>query len=106
MTLKKIDAKQKQCQREWYQRNKARLRAKQLAYWKAHREQVNKTNRDYRARHPIEIKATKLARKVPIGNQCEICGTTEDLQKHHPDYSKPLEIVTLCRQCHMGKLWT
>lgn len=42
-----------------------------------------------------------LARSIPIGDKCEICGATEGLEKHHPDYSKPLEVITLCRSCHM-----
>jgi hypothetical protein len=33
-------------------------------------------------------------------SNCEHCGTTEKLQMHHPDYSKPLEFLTLCKDCH------
>lgn len=31
---------------------------------------------------------------------CRDCSSHES-QMHHPDYSKPLEVVWLCRDCHM-----
>lgn len=31
---------------------------------------------------------------------CEICGSTENVHGHHPDYSKPLEVCWLCASCH------
>jgi hypothetical protein len=33
-------------------------------------------------------------------DRCEHCGSTKRLNMHHPDYSKPLEVVTLCVPCH------
>lgn len=32
---------------------------------------------------------------------CIICGTMEKLEAHHPDYSKPLEVVWYCREHHL-----
>jgi len=37
---------------------------------------------------------------IPLGDKCELCGSTDWLERHHMDYSKPLEIKTLCRSCH------
>ena len=31
---------------------------------------------------------------------CCFCGAKEELQKHHPDYLKPLYIVIMCKKCH------
>ena len=31
---------------------------------------------------------------------CEVCGTMENVEFHHDDYSKPLEIRRLCRSDH------
>jgi hypothetical protein len=31
---------------------------------------------------------------------CSACGVECKPQGHHPDYSKPLEVVWLCRPCH------
>ena len=56
----------------------------------------------------IEKKRAKDAAKVAYEKglikrePCRDCGATEDLEKHHPDYSEPLNIVWLCRKCHMN----
>jgi hypothetical protein len=42
----------------------------------------------------------KARNKVPLKPQCELCGSTDYLERHHPDYSKPFEVQTLCRTCH------
>jgi hypothetical protein len=33
--------------------------------------------------------------------ECLLCGSKERLERHHPDYDKPLEVIILCRDCHM-----
>jgi hypothetical protein len=35
-----------------------------------------------------------------LKDACEICGSTKDLMLHHPDYSQPLLVQTLCQSCH------
>jgi hypothetical protein len=32
--------------------------------------------------------------------KCSDCKEEKALQGHHPDYSKPLEVIWLCRKCH------
>lgn len=47
-----------------------------------------------------EQQARKGKNKVPLKDHCELCGSTDYLERHHPDYTKPLEVKTLCRTCH------
>lgn len=41
----------------------------------------------------------KANKSIPA-TVCEKCGTTERLQRHHPDMSKPLDVIILCQTCH------
>jgi len=46
----------------------------------------------------------KLGRAVKSGKiiklNCKQCGNI-NTQAHHEDYSKPLEVIWLCKNCHM-----
>ena len=35
-----------------------------------------------------------------VPNKCKRCNKKKKLEAHHEDYSKPLEVTWLCRQCH------
>lgn len=39
-------------------------------------------------------------RHIPLESLCRQCGSTDNLTRHHPDYNKPMVVVTLCRKCH------
>lgn len=44
----------------------------------------------------------KRAQKAePVPFHCEACGATENLERHHPNYSKPDVFEVLCRPCHV-----
>ncbi len=53
-----------------------------------------------RARHAHSAVAYALRsgklRKTP----CAMCGKEKNIHAHHQDYSKPLDVVWLCTQCH------
>jgi predicted transcriptional regulator len=63
--------------------------------------------RDYDKKHKVEINARQIARrkvKIPIGKLCDICNKWRAIQRHHPDYSKPLDVLFVCRSCHSRNL--
>lgn len=33
--------------------------------------------------------------------KCLFCGSTKKLEFHHTDYTKPLKVICLCRNCHL-----
>lgn len=55
--------------------------------------------------HPIQMKAhAKVSRAIRRGQltkgPCAVCGSTVRIEGHHDDYSKPLEVIWLCRPHH------
>lgn len=72
-------------------------------------------NEHYRKTRPSEkllsdkekakIAVRKISKKalrdgVLVKKPCEKCGA-EKTEMHHEDYSKPLEVIWLCRPCHL-----
>jgi hypothetical protein len=53
------------------------------------------------------VRANGLVNKrIKLGHlkrpdRCERCGERSRTDGHHPDYSRPLDVVFLCRSCHM-----
>lgn len=88
----------------WRDNNIERNRINQSKWRKDNRKKMYELEVKYRKQNPEKYKAkyTVQNRKIPFGKECLKCGSTENLQRHHPDYSKQLEIVTLCAKCHVN----
>lgn len=41
--------------------------------------------------------------KIERPDRCEDCGRDRPLQGHHEDYDRPLDVVWLCRPCHVDR---
>jgi len=59
----------------------------------------------HRQRYPERERARRFVAKAIMTGKlkrkhCELCGAKHDVQAHHADYSKPLEVRWLCRTCH------
>lgn len=84
--------------RAYRERNRHKRREWNNAWFKEH-------GHEYRQRTAPKIAAryelNKAVKRGEIERQpCEECGTTEQVQAHHEDYDKPLDVRWLCRTHH------
>lgn len=96
--LKKMDP-------AWMHNERERGRVKAEAARKAgtNKQPSHEVREAYKARNPEKISARQVALAThPIQPECcERCKQPHSrLNRHHPDYSKPREIVWLCPGCH------
>lgn len=77
------------------EKNKGTLREKEIK-WK--KSQVARYPEKYKAR--IALNNAVIYRKITKASNCSACSSTSNIQGHHPDYSKPLEVIWLCISCH------
>jgi len=61
--------------------------------------------RRYRARHPERcrahsIVARAIAKGTLVKSRCAVCGMKDDIEAHHTDYSRPLDVRWLCWYHH------
>jgi hypothetical protein len=84
-------------------RERALIRSKK--WTSENREHCTENQRKWRQANPLSIhahNAVQLAlrsgklKKKP----CVICGSNKNLEAHHRDYDKPLDVVWLCRMHH------
>ena len=65
-----------------------------------------KATQNYRYANPLrraahQIISNALIRKKLIKpNNCSVCNSTEKIEGHHDDYTKPLCVRWLCEKCH------
>ncbi len=104
--------------REWKRSNREKVRGYDKKYKESHKKEANEYKKEwhkknpgkkteygrvYRDRHPdkyIAHQAVKYAlREGQLIKQPCGCGCVE-VEAHHEDYSKPLEVVWICRPCH------
>jgi len=67
---------------------------------KEYKTKIDTYNRNYNANNKEKLHAYHQIRDFPLAEICEICGCSENLVRHHPDYSEPLLYVTVCSSCH------
>ena len=82
---------------------KERLRTKNPEKYDKIYHGIRKT---YRNNHPEKAKANGIINdmlrygKLERPTKCSVCGVECKPQAHHPDYSKPTEVIWLCTKCH------
>ena len=99
------------CQKEYYLLNREQRKEKMKQYVQRNKEKIREYKNQYRKqsyhRNPEKHKARhKLNNAVRRGKihkplYCSSCDSDKHLEAHHTDYSKPLEVLWLCRTCHV-----
>lgn len=101
----------KDCKKADTAKHRAENHAKICAYDRARfrrperKANVLRTQRTQRMRDPQKarcrrITAYALRTKKLVPQPCVHCGAHEQIQAHHPDYAKPLDVVWCCFKCH------
>lgn len=57
-------------------------------------------------RHKLEARALAgIAKRCGEidASACVQCGSTTEIEMHHEDYSRPLDVTPLCRDCHLER---
>jgi len=89
--------------RNWYQSNTDKA-LEAVKNWRDSNPGVrDEINKRYADRNPEKIKSHRIVHQAVrdgllVKSRCP-CGSI-NVQGHHEDYSKPLEVVWLCPRCH------
>ena len=87
--------------------NRETINAKGKLYRKANHNLIYKKTKEYRHKYPNVYKAHSLVNsalksgKLVKPDHCKYCDDT-NLQAHHCDYNKPLEVIWLCPLHHIA----
>lgn len=115
--------KELEYRREYYRQNKERILEYSRRRYRAKRDEIlarqaaqkksdsgkkvqsgiaKKMYQKYKGKHKARAAvsyALKMGR-LTKPTECTRCGSESRIEGHHPDYSKPLEVLWLCVRCH------
>lgn len=92
---------------KWNRLNPEKYNARKRRYAKA--GYSRRKSALYESKHPEAKSAHRaIQRALRKGtlvrpDRCSQCGLTCKPEAHHPDYSKWLEVIWLCRPCHLAE---
>lgn len=98
--VKKHPEKVKEYKKNWRERNLKKVKKINKNWQKKNKFKRTINQKKYSQKHPEIINAHSLSQHILLGSFCAICGNTKELEKHHPNYSQPKLIITLCKKCH------
>jgi hypothetical protein len=101
----------KECTKKGVRDNRASHRVQYSKYDRARlarperQAQRRESKRKSRVLHPEKIKARMAVTNAIrdgrlVRGRCEYCGTDKQVQAHHDDYSRPLDVRWQCFKCH------
>lgn len=86
----------RECKAKYRRRNKNRLLSTQYKRRERKREDLSPKRKAWNKVY-YALKTDKITKP----NVCQICGKAENIQAHHDDYSKPLDVTWVCQYCHV-----
>lgn len=95
----------KQC-REYLDKNKDYLYSKQKEWRTINKNIISESENKYKENNPLKLACRSYVRtaikngNITNPNKCNKCMKECKPEAHHKDYTKPLEIIWLCRTCH------
>ena len=96
-----IKRKQDYCSKKCYEASDfARDNHKKYTQTERGKERRKKATRVYREKNQEKIKSRSLALYHVDLQPCEVCGSEDEIQKHHEDYKNPLDVTCLCQEHH------
>jgi hypothetical protein len=107
VTEKEFKKRRQEAKKRWEKRNPERARATRQ---RAHLRWIKRNPEKLRAhqilndalRSAERYKNTKIP-KITKPKKCRVCRKEGLVEGHHSDYSKPLKVQWLCRNCHWKK---
>lgn len=76
---------------------KGKLKEKEYNSSKKHLESTNRWRSNNRTANNAQAIARRVYKEI---KPCEVCGTVDNIIRHHPDYNNPKEIKWLCKKHH------
>ena len=100
--------------KNYYQNHKEERKEYGRNYYQRHKEErkvyirseagkiaQKKSQKLHNQKYPEKVNAINYAKYHNLrGTECYVCNSTEYLEGHHPDYSRPEWVKTLCREHH------
>lgn len=89
--------------RQWRARNPDYIRDRRMANYEVEAQKLRDKKHTVAGRARNRFTQAVLRGKITKPTHCEHCGCepgSQHLVGHHDDYSKPFDVVWLCRICH------
>lgn len=89
------------------ERDKANERMRRYMASEKGKVKHNETRKKYEKDNPEKISAQRKVRnaiktgKLIRPEICDVCNKQGNIEGHHEDYNKPLEVIWMCQFCHL-----